>query len=224
MTVKEAIKKVIDLANSEVGFRPTNGKHTKYAKELDALGDFYNTPKDGYDYCDVFFDWLFVKSFGADIGRRMIYQPKKSSGAGVPYSAGYYKANGAFKKVAEVGSQIFFGGYHTGIVVEIEGDYIYTVEGNTGAYNGVERKKYVKTNPAIAGFGVPNWTLALNIKNEDSKNDIPIKEKIEQVCANLAEKSYNTIQGKNGNGADRVKALGDYYTPVQWIINEVLKE
>lgn len=49
MTQAEAIQKVIDLAKSEVGYVPYSGKRNKFADYLDSLGDFYNTPKSGYD-------------------------------------------------------------------------------------------------------------------------------------------------------------------------------
>ena len=223
MTVKEAINKVVTLANSEVGYRADNNKKTKYAEFLDAQKDYYNGPKNGYDWCDVFVDYLFAKCFGVEIGRKMIYQPKKSLGAGVGYSADYYKDAGAWRTIPEIGSQIFFGSYHTGIVVGIEGDTVITIEGNTGGGPGqVQRKRYNKNINAITGYGIPKWKLAEGIKDNGSKDNY--KTKVENLCTELAKKSYDTLQGKYGNGAARVKALGDYYTPVQWIINRVLKE
>lgn len=41
-----------------------NGLWNKFARDLDALGDFYNGRKNGYDWCDVFVDWCFVHMFG----------------------------------------------------------------------------------------------------------------------------------------------------------------
>lgn len=225
MTATEAVKKVVELANSEVGYSAESGKRTKYAAYMDSIKDYYNGPKNGFDWCDVFVDYLFYKCFG-DIGRQMIYQPTKSLGAGVGYSANYYKAAGAFKKIPEIGSQVFFGSQHTGIVTDIVGNHITTVEGNTGGGAGrVMRKNYLKTDKSITGYGIPNWALAKNIKNEVSQNDkTTLQKKIEKVSSELSKKAYDTIQGKYGNGAARVKALGSYYTPVQWLVNEVLKE
>ena len=226
MTVIEAINKVVDLANSEVGYKATATKKNKYAEYLDGVKDFYNGPKNFYDWCDVFVDFLFAKTFGPEIGRQMVRQPKRSCGAGVGFSADYYKDAGAFRQFPEVGSQIFFGTYHTGIVVKVEGDQVTTVEGNTGGGGGmVQKKVYNRHLPAIAGYGIPNWKLAEGIKNDtkDEKKD-NYQSKIEKLCNELNKKAYDTIQGKYGNGANRLKALGDYYSPVQWIINRVLKE
>lgn len=60
---------------------------------------------------------------------------------------------------------------------------------------------------------------------EDQPNDNSnVEDDIKKVCASLAEKTKETLKGKYGTGAARVRALGDYYSPVQWIINKVLEE
>ena len=116
------------------------------------------------EWCDVFYDYLFVKTFGEEVGRKMLYQPRKSTGAGCGYSADFYRQNNAFKKLPEKGSQIFYGvpgnESHTGIVVDLDSKYIYTVEGNVGGGNGrVGRKTISRNSSNISGFGIPNWNL-----------------------------------------------------------------
>lgn len=179
MTVEEAKKAVVDLANAEVGYheKASNAQlddktansgganWTKYAKDLDALPNFYNGQKNGYAWCDVFVDWLFVKTFGEELGRKILYQPEKSAGAGCLYSAGYYKQHNAFHRTnPRVGDQVFFsysaGEYsHTGIVVGVNGNTITTVEGNTS--DSVGRRTYETSNYSIAGYGTPHWELAV---------------------------------------------------------------
>lgn len=181
MTVEEAKKAVVDLANAEVGYHEkasnanlddpdgnSGGNNwTKYARDLDALPDFYNGAKNGYAWCDVFVDWCFVRIFGEELGRKMLYQPEKSAGAGCLYSAGYYKAANAFHRTnPRPGDQIFFsyssGEYsHTGIVVDVNGTTITTIEGNTS--DSVGRRTYEASNRTIAGYGTPNWELAVEI-------------------------------------------------------------
>lgn len=225
MTVKEAVEKVVDLANSQVGYEAAKGKINKYAAYLDTIPSFYNGKKNGFDWCDCFTDYIYVKSFGPETGRKMIHQPLKSLGAGVGYSANYYKVAGAFKSLPEIGSQIFFGNAHTGIVVDIVGDYITTVEGNVGGGDGmVLRKTYLKNDRSITGYGIPNWGLVAKGGTNEQINTSKVKKAIEGVSTEIAKKAWETYQGKYGNGAARVKALGDYYTPVQWVINYVLKE
>lgn len=181
MTKEEAIKAVVALAEGEVGYHekasnaqlddPTGNSGgnnwTKYARDLDALPNFYNGQKNGYAWCDIFVDWLFVHIFGEELGRKMLYQPEQSAGAGCLYSAGYYKQANAFHRTnPRVGDQVFFsysaGEYsHTGIVVDVNGNTITTVEGNTS--DSVGRRTYETSNRSIAGYGTPNWDLALEI-------------------------------------------------------------
>lgn len=178
MTVKQAIEKVLDLARSEIGYHekasnnqlndPTansgSANWTKYAEYLDSFAGFYNGPKNGYAWCDVFVDYLFVKCFGFDIGRQMLCQPLSSAGAGCLYSAQYYKQAGRWHTNApQMGDQIFFsysaGEYsHTGIVESVNGDTVTTIEGNTS--DSVGRRYYNIGNKQIVGYGRPNWGLA----------------------------------------------------------------
>ena len=94
----------------------------------------------------------------------MLCQPKNSMGAGCLYSAQYYKDAGRWHRNApNRGDQIFFsyspGEYsHTGLVEEVNGDTVTTIEGNTS--DSVERRSYNIGNPSIAGYGTPKWKLA----------------------------------------------------------------
>lgn len=185
-----AIQKVLALAESEVGYREKasnaylddktanagSGNWNKYARDLDAIPGFYNGGKNGYAWCDIFVDWLFVKCFGAALGMQMIYQPYYSAGAGCLYSAQYYKNNGAFSNIPEVGDQIFFSYKagevsHTGIVVDVNGGTITTVEGNTS--DGVYRRTYARDSGSIYGYGKPNYALA---GDSDSTPETPVDE------------------------------------------------
>ena len=178
MTVQQAINAVLDLARSEIGYheKASNSQlndktansgganYTKYAEFLDSYAGFYNGPKQSCPWCDVFVDFLFVKTFGMDIGRQMLCQPLNSAGAGCLYSAQYYKeANRWHKNAPMPGDQIFFsyfaGEYsHTGIVEEVNGSTVTTIEGNTS--DSVGRRTYNIANASIAGYGTPKWSLA----------------------------------------------------------------
>lgn len=140
------------------------GKCTKYARDLDALGDFYNGPKQGADWCDIWVDWVFVHTFGREIGQKMLYQPNRSAGAGTGYSLGYYKSNGRLFQQPELADQIFFGDakstWHTGLVVGISDGMVTTVEGNAGTPLGVHQFRYPLDYYSIKGYGRPDWSLA----------------------------------------------------------------
>lgn len=180
-----AVDKVISIARAEVGYleKASNSSldsktgnagynnYTKYAADLDKLGDIYNGSKNGYHWCDVFVDWCFIRAFGKELALKMLHQPKRSAGAGCPYSAGYYRSAGAWSTVPHVGDQIFFGSpgneYHTGIVSKVSGGRVYTIEGNTSGGSGVVangggvfEKSYPIGSGQIAGYGRPNYKLA----------------------------------------------------------------
>lgn len=177
MTKEEAIKIVLDLARSEVGYHEGAGNQNKYAAYLDSFAGFYNGPKDGFPWCDCFYDFLFVKSFGLDIGRQMICQPMNSAGAGCLYSAQYYKEAGRWYSTPMEGDQIFFsyspGEYsHTGIVESVTGSSVQTIEGNSS--DQVARRNYPLSYGSIAGYGRPRWELAVSEEKEDEP--VPVDE------------------------------------------------
>ena len=115
--------------------------------------------------CDVFVDWLFVKCFGAEIGRQMVCQPYNSAGAGCLYSAQYYKQAGRWTNDPKPGNQIFFtysAGEvsHTGIVEAVSSGMVTVIEGNSS--DQVSRRTYSTSSASIYGYGRPRWELASN--------------------------------------------------------------
>lgn len=189
MTKQEAVELVLNLARLQLGYheKASNsqlddktansgvGNWTSYARDLDNLRNFYNGGKNGYPWCDVFYDWLFVRCFGAELGRQMLCQPLNSAGAGCMYSAQYYKQYGRwFNGTPEPGDQIFFsyapGEYsHTGLVESVSGGVVNTIEGNTS--DSVGRRSYSVGSSNIAGYGRPRWELVANVRS--GSVDIP---------------------------------------------------
>lgn len=177
MTEQQAINKVLNLARSEIGYKEKRsnaylndktanaggGNWTKYAYDLDAVTDFYNGAKNGWPWCDVFVDWLFYKSFGKDEAMKILCQPAHSMGAGCLYSAGYYKNNGRWSTTPHEGDQIFFSYSpgevsHTGIVEQVSGNKVITIEGNSS--DQVARRSYTIGSSSIYGYGRPRWQYA----------------------------------------------------------------
>lgn len=200
-------RKVIALALAEVGYLEKKSadqldnqtanagaaNYTKYARDLDALGDFYNGRKQGYAWCDVFVDWLMFQCFGEEAALKLLCAKPKSSGAGCTYSLNYYIAAGQYRKRTdkpEVGDQIFFGAVgnsnHTGIVYKVDDTTVYTVEGNTSGADGVVpnggavcKKSYPLASSAIAGYGRPKYSDGFNggeITAEDKPEPTPEPE------------------------------------------------
>ena len=154
-------QRVIDLALAQVGYHETGNNYTKYAAELDNIPGFYNGPKNGYAWCDVFVDWCFVKSYGVVGAKELLCQPDNSCGAGCSFSADYFRKKGRFHTSGpQTGDQIFFSFAegevsHTGLVVEVTGYSVITVEGNTS--DMVAKRTYSLSDSRIYGYGRPDW-------------------------------------------------------------------
>ena len=169
-----AVEKVLVRAQNEVGYlekksaamlddKEANAgskNYTKYARDL--YPDLQAQP-----WCDMFVDWCFVQAFGQVATGQLI----GGFSAYTPTSAQYYKDCGRYHKQGpQPGDQIFFRNsqriYHTGIVTEVTLTKVRTIEGNTSAGaavipNGgaVCEKEYNLNNPAIDGYGRPDWSL-----------------------------------------------------------------
>ena len=203
-----AVDRAIARFKSQLGYHETGKNITKYAQDFDTKWpNFYNTKKQGAEWCDMSYDWCFVTEFGEDIGRQMLYQPWHSAGAGCKFSAGYYKnANAFYKSNPQRGDQIFFyvGGEinHTGMVIEVNGDTITTIEGNCG--DAVRQNSYKLNNSKIAGYGRPNWSL---VDKEVQTVDIsmPVLQKGSQ-CAEVGtvQVLLNQLGYRGSNGRSLV--------------------
>lgn len=217
---------IVSAALSEVGYCEKNtdkkleetigdagdGNFTKYAAYIDTnFPSFYNGRKQGFAWCDVFVDYLFLKCFGYENALRLLCQPEKSAGAGCTYSRAFYQAAGRLSEKPEVGAQIFFYDKnnrkriaHTGIVISFDTTSVYTVEGNTS--NKVGKRSYKLTDDSIAGYGVPAY---------DSETDL----------ADVDTVAKQVIAGVWGNGEERKTRLtlaGYSYEEVQAVVNALM--
>ena len=185
------VETVINIAKDEIGYleKASNknldskisnaGKNnfTKYARDMDNISGFYNGKKNGFAWCDVFVDWCFVQAYGVENAKKLLCQPNKSLGAGCKYSMQYYKNKGQLKSSPKIGDQIFFKNSsgeisHTGLVVNVDKTYVYTIEGNTSTVSGVVAngggvcgKKYKLNYSRIAGYGRPQYDASQVIEN-----------------------------------------------------------
>ena len=173
MTIQEAKNKLVALARSQVGYREGANNYNKYAEDP-RITQLYGWNVQNQPWCCTFVNWCFLNAFGT-IGGRMTY----GGSAACATQASYYKSNGAFTQSPAVGDQIFFysgGGInHTGIVVEVNGAAIRTVEGNYS--DKVSLCTYTQGNSIIAGYGRPKWSLAAdeaadeNFETADTSSD-----------------------------------------------------
>lgn len=199
-----AVERLIKTAEAELGYleKASNaqlddktanaGKNnwTKYARDLDGVGNIYNGKKNGFAWCDVFVDWCFIKTFGEEVAVKLLNQPLKGLGAGVKWSASYYQQKGRFfDENPKPGDQIFFGSgnewWHTGIVVEVSCGKVYTIEGNTSTASGVipngggvVKKSYSLTYRNIKGYGRPDYSI---VKDEPVKPTFVAKKEEKEM-------------------------------------------
>lgn len=220
-------QKVIDIALAEVGYieKASNknlenktansgrNNYNKYARDLDNISGFYNGKKNGYDWCDIFVDWSFVKAVGVDRALELLCQPRKSTGAGCYYSMGFYKAKGQLYSTPKVGDQIFFGNgddiYHTGLVYKVDKSKVYTIEGNTskdgsGYSNMVAKKSYPLGASYIGGYGRPDY------KEEKEEKKVETKKTYSGTFPKLPLRGYfyyDAIRGKVKDKGTQAKNL-----------------
>lgn len=173
-TEAEAIDKVVEIAEAEVGYHEKasaanldsktansgSNNYTKYGKEM------HSVQPSNMDYpaawCDCFVDWCMYTAFGLNLARKILCGTFDDY---TVYSANMYKQAGRWTTTAHRGDQIFFknssGICHTGLVVKVSSGIVYTIEGNTS--NAVRRKQYYIYDSSIAGYGRPKYNLAVGI-------------------------------------------------------------
>lgn len=180
-------QKVIDIAVGEVGYlekSKTAYLHnpqciwykldgagydniTKYAYEIDRI-DWYAYGVQYQPWCATFVDYCFLKAADWDIKAASEIKNHGATDCLVDDAIDQYKKVGRWFHEPEKGDQIFFAKAngvdpaHTGLVVDVDDDYVYTVEGNTSSESGVvanggacARKAYFRRYYRILGYGRP---------------------------------------------------------------------
>lgn len=177
MTVEQAIDRVLAIAEAEVGYHEKASGDLKYLYDKKANSGDANYTKYNYEmhkiqpsnmdypgaWCDCFCDWCMKEAFGVEVAKKVIcgkfddYTPNSSS---------YYKNAGRWSSTPHRGDQAFFKNSqricHTGLVYKVEGNKVYTIEGNAG--NEVRKKSYTLGDNYIAGFGQPKYSEAANVQ------------------------------------------------------------
>lgn len=156
--LEKASNKDLDSKTANAG----SGNYTKYWRDLKQGG------YQGQPWCDAFVKWCFEKAAGStDTAKAQLCQKGKEWSFYTPTSARYFKDKDRFFAVPQVGDQIFFKDSsgticHTGIVEDVTGSSVITIEGNTSGASGVIdngggvcRKYYVRSYQRIAGYGRP---------------------------------------------------------------------
>lgn len=170
---------VIQIAESQVGYHEGANNHTKYGDELHAIQP-KNMDKNAA-WCDAFVDWCILQmckrfGYGAEMARKVL------CGDFDDYtyaSVALYKKAGRWTQKPARGCQIFFGGSgHTGIVTDVKGSTVYTIEGNKA--DAVRRCSYSVGDGKIIGYGRPKYELIMGsvvVSDSEEDYDMPLIKK-----------------------------------------------
>lgn len=179
------IEKILEIANSEVGYleKASNNNlddktanagdknYTKYARDMDNLS-VYNGKKQGYAWCNIFIDWCFYKALGINRARELLI----GYSAGCTQDYNWFKTKGQIVSNPQIGDLVFFGDLsHIGIIENVDNERIYTIEGNTSnkaelITNGgqVAKKSYLKSSKYIYGYARPKYSDTVQNKAENN--------------------------------------------------------
>jgi len=184
---KMTAEKLVSIAEKEVGYleKKSNmslydktanagyNNYTKYGADYDVWFTYPNFKLNGDAWCAGFVTWCFVNAFGLDGFKKLMFNYHYC-----PTGESEFKKRGEWLSRNDGGARgdiIFFQNSegisnHTGIVTGGTALYIYTIEGNTNGGVGVEPngggvfvKSYLRTNPAIKGFGRPKYEQPVKI-------------------------------------------------------------
>lgn len=167
---------IVSKAAGEVGYLETTYSDGSWWSKY---GSWYGIP--GGAWCAMFVSWCANQ---AGISTSIV--PKFAScGVGISWfkERNLWKDRGAY--TPKKGDIIFFGtgGQHVGIVENVSGSTVYTIEGNVHngyGYNyGVRRLNYQLSNTYIIGYGTPNYTGSTSTSNSTT------------TSSNISEGTYN---------------------------------
>lgn len=179
-----AIDKLIATAEAEIGYlekksnkdlddktaNAGSSNYTKYNRDMKAWADSAGLHD---QWCQNFVDWCFVKAFGLELAKKLIYTFTNYT----PTGSNAFKKRDRYIKRGKAkpkrGDVIYFYSSakgrigHVGIVYKVSGSTVYTIEGNTSGAStlvtnggGVKRKSYSMSSTYIDGYGSVDYSVA----------------------------------------------------------------
>ena len=221
-------EKILDLARSQIGYAEESGNRTKYAKYFDTEAwQWFNTKKQGTEWCSIFVCWLFCQVMTPDIARVFLGcpSPKNNCAAGVKYLYSYMKDKGykVDKKTGQPGDVIFLNSNkHVGIIEKVEDGKYHTIEGNKG--NKVARGSYGISSSTVYGICRPAYPEAVSAPAPSKPSPAPSNNS--GYTDQEIKVAKDVIKGKYGNGMTRRNNLaraGYDYNRIQGLVNKILR-
>lgn len=185
-----AVDKLIAVAEDQIGYlekksnkdldsktaNAGSNNYTKYNRDLKAwTGVGYINAQ----WCQAFVDWCFIKAFGVDDAKKLLYVFTNYT----PTGSDAFKKRGRYikrgKGTPKRGDVIYFYSTskgrigHVGIVYKVSGKTVYTIEGNTSGASslitnggGVRKKSYSMSSSYIDGYGSVDYAAIGEIVTE----------------------------------------------------------
>jgi hypothetical protein len=189
IALDEAKKSAAGVAGT---FKTDHSNNVKYNTAY--YGHVVSDPTgDGHAWCVVFIWWVMRK---AGVPAKVF--PKVASVFKQPNAnvRDFFKARHRFMSASsmpEKGDLVIFKKSHIGIVVDVEGNTIFTVEGN--ASDRVRRRSYSRTNSGIDGYCHPAYDMV----EEEEEDMTPQQAAQLKAVADKVERIENVLF----NGHDR---------------------
>lgn len=174
LTQNEAIKKVLSIAENEVGYLEKKSNSNLDSKTENAGSANYTKYwRDVYPeyqaqaWCACFIQWVFMKAFGKEMATKLL---KHFPYVYCPTMATLFTLN-ANPKVGDIVLFYRNGTFaHTGIVTEVSGDKFWTIEGNASGASGITpngggvvKKSYYNSQLPGTKFCTPDWSLVSSV-------------------------------------------------------------
>ena len=221
-------EQILDLARSQIGYAEEGSNKTKYAAYFDKdAWQWFNTKKQGAEWCAIFICWLFCQVMGNEPARIFLGcpAPKNNCAAGVKYLNQYMTAKGykVDKKSGAPGDVIFLNSNkHVGIIEEVrDGKYI-TIEGNKS--NKVARGNYGISSSTVYGICRPAYPASVSAPAPSKPSPAPSNNS--GYSDQEIKVAKDVIKGKYGNGQTRRNNLakaGYDYNRIQGLVNKILR-
>lgn len=197
MTAQQAANEIALLAKRQVGYCEGLNNYNKYAPVAEqAIGWLaQNQP-----WCGTFVVAMFVMTFGCDAACKILCGTVGGISAACRVNYDRFKAAGRLYDNPEVGDVVYFyydnNVNHEGIVVNVTGSTIETIEGNSG--DKVGPSTYYRSDTRIAGYGRPKYDLAetcIDTEEDTTEDDLGTAD----ICSPLTKTYLHLEEGDGMN-------------------------
>ncbi|MEU6781150.1 CHAP domain-containing protein [Nonomuraea angiospora] len=172
------MQKFIELLESQLGYAEKAGAYTKfgawYGKNVEFDADYSSAP-----WCDMYLSWA---------AHKLGYEDWIGQFAWTVSHAEWFKEQGAWGHKPKPGAFVFYDWSgsnsidnidHVGIVTRVEGDTIFTIEGNIDG--GVAKRKERDTSKVV-GYGYPERVKS-RLDEEAARQQREAQKKAEEQAA-----------------------------------------